>query len=326
VAELESAAVDRRGRVGQSATLGSYVEYRERLAVALWPLLPCLLAATYWAYMASSADAAQNCWWSRGYEVCQSLTAADNRAGAAVMALILLIVGVLYLARKVLHRPWVRVGELGIEDRTQLFGIVRVGWEDVLLIPASSSRPLTASVDVRVRAKSALAGTRGWVRIRTGGLSRAPVEIEAQMDTEYRAFHKLSPRAYQPRSVSGKKVIEGIEVQTAKETWSDVTRADIHHLIERNGLGDYLVIVSKARGQERFIQARHTDRDIWDVEYRDGSPERQFAASCMTNTEVFDAFMAWIRRDSNLLHLLDWRRLEDQTWDAVAAHQEPTDH
>jgi hypothetical protein len=302
-------------RVGQSETLGSYVEYRERWTAALWPLIPWLMAVAYLLYQAWNASPYQQCGVSKGGNApyCLSSTAAANREGAAAMAIIISVFAAMYVARRVLRWPWVRVGELGIEDRTQLFGIVRVGWQDVLAIPASSRRPITHSVDVRVSSRSGLGGPRAWVRIRTGGLTARSGAVEAEMDREYRAFHRLSPQSYQRRLASNRQILDGIEVQTERDNWDKVTRADLHHLIERNDLNDYLVVISTAGGQDHFIQARHTNRDVWDVEYRDGGPGRHFAANCMTNTEVYDAFMAWILRDPQLRRLLAWHPLEIET-------------
>lgn len=299
-----------KGRVGQSASLGSYVEYPEHWLVALWPLIPWLFAVAYFVVAAALAPGNQSCGGVGSYSGCKSFTAADNREGAAATAVVFSILGSLYLARKVLHRPWVRVGELGIEDRSQMFGIVRVGWHDVLAIPASSPRPITRSVDIRVRAASGLGGPSGWVRIRTGGMAASSDEIEDRMYEAYRRFHGLAPRTRQAPLAPEKRVLPGIEVATAKDTWDDVSQADLHHMIERNGLDDHLLVRSTARGQDHFIQAWHSGSDVWDVEYRDGGPDRHFAASCMTNTEIFDAFMAWIRQDPNLTRLLAWHRLD----------------
>lgn len=308
--EVKSSGTHRSGRDGHSAALGSYMEYSERWLAALWPLIPLALAAAFLTYEAAVASANQICGVKLGISSCHSATAAENRAGTALVAVILTAIGMLYLSRRVLHRPWVRVGELGLEDRSQLFGIVHVGWQDVLAIPGSSPRPITRSVDLRIRPNTGLNAPRGWVRIRTGGMSVTSDEIEDQMDNAYRRFHGLAARSHQARLAPNKRVLAGIEVQTTKDTWYEVTQADLHHLIERNGLDDYLVVVSPARGPDHFIQARHTGSDVWDVEYRDGGPDHHFTASCMTNTEVFDAFVAWIRQNGNLTHLLDWRQLD----------------
>ena len=305
-------STDRDGSTGQSATLGEYSEYREGWVAALWILIPLSLVIGYFIWQEAIAGPYRDCNVDRaGVEFCQNVSAPDNRQGAGIMVVVLCAIALLYLLRKLLRWPSLRVGELGIEDRTQLLGTIHVEWEDVLAIPASEGRPLTYSTDIRVRAKSGPGGIRGWVRIRTGGMWATPTEIEARMDAEYRAFHGLHPRAYEPRMASKRGVLKGTTVQTANDDWTEVTQADLHHLIDRNDLHDFLTVVSTTQGPQHFIQAHHIDRDVWELEYQDGSPDRLFAASCMTNTEVFDAFMAWIRRDPALRRLLTWRHLAD---------------
>ena len=302
LARLKLASADRGGSVGQSATLGEYVEFREGMLPALWFLIPLSTAIGFFVWQMGIAGPYDYCG-----RFCQHVSASANRQGAGIMVFFLVAIGFLYLLLKLRRWPALRVGELGIEDRTQLLGCIRVGWQDVLTIPASEARPLTRSVDIRVRAKSGLGGIRGWVRIRTGGLSATPTEVEACMDAAYRAFHGLHPRTYEPRVASNRRVLKGITVQTAKYDWTEVTQADLHHLIDRNDLHDFLTVLSTARGSEHFIQARRIDSDVWVLEHQDGSADRLLTANCMTNIEVFDAFMAWIKRDDPVLHrLLEW--------------------
>lgn len=301
------------GRAGHSASLGSFVEYPLQWRAALWPLLPCLLIVAYLSFTAATAPAVRSCGLNRsGVYYCTSQTADTNRQGAGAMAVIISGLGLLYFTRRVLHAPWLRVGDQGIEDRSTLFGIVRVNWSDVLAIPeASTPWALNRYVFVRVKSSAGPDGDRGWVRIRVSGMAATTDEIQDEMDAARRRFHQLPNRPRQTLTATNKRVLKGIEIETAKDTWSDLTQADLHHLIERTVEHEHLMVYSTARGEDHFIQATYEGGDVWDLEYRDGSPDRQFAAQCMTNTEVFHAFAAWIGQNPKLPHLLSWHPVRD---------------
>lgn len=164
---------------------------------------------------------------------------------------------------------------------------------------------------VHVKSASEFSSPRGWVQIRVGGMTATHDEIEDEMDAARRRFHKLPTGPRQARLTTSKRILQGIEVETAKDTWSEVTQADLHHVIEGTVARDYLMVYSTARDKDQFVQATYVGGDEWDLEYRDGSPDRQFAATCMTNTGVFHVFMAWIRQDPKLPHLLRWQLMED---------------
>ncbi|HEX4224098.1 MAG TPA: hypothetical protein VHZ97_17150 [Pseudonocardiaceae bacterium] len=100
-----------------------------------------------------------------------------------------------------------------------------------------------------------------------------------------------------------------------------VTEAELRTLVARIGApGDQFVVVERQPVEpEHFVQTWHENGKSYEVEFRDGGPERHYATGMARPDEVTDFFLAWINRAQ------DWRGPHDwQLIDASPTVQGPT--
>jgi hypothetical protein len=327
--------------LGHSDELGDYVEYRERRLRSLMPIAFWLGVAIVFAIEAGTAGASVTCF-SKGSYHCTNASADANRAGAVVAALLCVFGAFVLGLRALVRRPLVRVGDLGVEDRTNLLARTFILWQDAGGI-GTTYRRWRFWQQVLVDMRQPDANGRPWFQlVRVSGLSAPPSKIEDEMFGRLKAYDRHHPRIESaepaeppapahvgttpshPRTrrkgpapavspiVTEYRYLEHVRVQTGtEETYKGIATPALYGLLAALLPEDFVILESPdTRDPGDFIQACQADGE-WHVEYHDAATGRQYQADCDDIDTAFDVLVQWAA-DSG-----DWRtRLP---WDLMTA-------
>lgn len=290
--------------VRTSPYLGEYVEYHEPwrhslLVISLWLVFGGVIVG-----LASQP--------SSGCETLYSHTRCWKQGfGLSPGALVGFIPAALFVWRRLVCHPGLRLGELGFEDTTSalsVFGPQRVLWRDVGIVYPSVGRRLGRTVDLSLKPSD---GTR-FARVRLSGLSKTPGEIEADIDSRLDRAHPRKKRRVEVRVTEPGQILTDIRVVTSDgATLAGVSSNGLRDLLAEMAPGSFVIVDSPVSGgTEHFVQVARSETGGWHVEYRDGGPHRHYSADTDSVSVVQEVVVGWADGSPDWLDRLEWRRLQ----------------
>jgi hypothetical protein len=316
----------RTGRVRTSARLGEYVEFgepwrRSLLVIGLW-----LAGAALCVEWATTTQFSTDCY--RG--VCGAQAAEANKQAVVWMAVVCFVGSALFIWRRLLRHPGLRVGQGGFEIRTQVLARHKfVRWQDVrVLYPSRRYMRIWRGMNVGLVHAAVAQGAPSFVTVRLSGLSAPPSEIEAEMAERVRQAHPKRPHLVDRRTVSnGQRTLLGITVATGDDqTYTDITSARLMDLLE--GLGpdsQFLILTApSSRDDQHYIQVCQAGAGGWHVEYRDGGPDSHYGLECDDLEKVHQVLLAWADDSPDWRTRLPWYPMEIHETEALALRASDT--
>ena len=310
----------RTGRVRTSARLGEYIEFgepwrRSLLVIGLW-----LAGAALCVEWATTTQFSTDCY--RG--VCGAQAAEANKQTVVWMAVVCFVGSALFIWRRLLRHPGLRIGQVGFETRTQVLSRHKfVRWRDVrVLYPSRRYMRIWRRMDVGLVHAAVAEGSPAFVTVRLSGLSAPPSEIEAEMAYRVRQAHPTRPHLVDRRTVSdGQRTLAGITVATGDDqTYSGITSARLMDLLE--GLGPdspFLVLTAPgSRDDQHYNQVCQAGVGGWHVEYRDGGPDSHYGVECDDLEMVHHVLLAWADGSPEWRTRLPWYPMEIHETEALA--------
>jgi hypothetical protein len=296
------------GRVRSSAALGEFHEYGEKwwrslLVIAVWAGF--FLLCIPWSQNTNFASC------SRGY--CGPQVVETERNTVVYMALVSFLAAAIFTWRRFFRHPGLRIGEFGFENRTNVFRVQRVRWQDVRILYPSKMVFWWRAMNVGLMRRPDQTSYPSTVTILLTGLSASPREIEAELATAARE-HRGRQRAKARAGAQDSQILVGTSLITGpdeSEPINDISSATLFNVLSSMPAGrSFVVMTSPALGDNHFVQASRAQDASWRVEYRDGGPDRHYSAQCDDVEALHEVFVDWAEGLSAWRTSLPWQRLD----------------
>jgi hypothetical protein len=289
--------------------LGEYAEYEERPLRSLF-VMSLWVSAAAWLLLQIRLGGGDSC----AESGCVEGGMADWKPVLVDLALACFGVVAFLAWRRFFRRPGLRVGERGLEVRTQLLGHRFAPWRYVRAIePAIDRNVFWRTADVRLVHSAQALGWPSTVRVRLSGLTEEPSEIEADMADRFASadlkWQDLDGLRLEPDE---SRVLRGIRVETdAGRTYFRVSSSKLLDLLQGIRPGDRYVILFPAGCDdlERYAMASYLPRGEWHVERREGTAESHVGTETADLLTVYRVMIDWVDHSPDWRDRLDWRPL-----------------
>ncbi len=219
--------------------------------------------------------------------------AQENLVWTALLALVCLASAAIFTWRRLFRRPGLRLDEVGFENRTQVFRVQPVRWQDVRTLHRSRRHLFWQTMDVGLKHSVVPEGRPTFTTIGLSGLSKTPGEIEAEMTDRVEQAHRDQQQLAESLLVDGDRILHGIRVVTEDDqTHGDISSDRLYKLICDMEPGDSIALeMPVLRHEDQSVKVSRTEDGTWRVEYR--NRDGDYRDECDEAATLHAALVGW---------------------------------